>query len=118
MFNDSRWRLSIPTPIKAPVLLCFLATLVAALTIITLYFDMQPVVPMFYTLTDPREYLVAKEWLFVYPALSITITFIHLIILNRLNFYNRLLMQLFAWSTVCIQALLIISLLRIVMIIT
>jgi len=73
---------------------------------------------MFYTLALPAQQLVVKEWLWLFPAISLLITLTHLAAAQRFKNYNHLLLQLFSWITVLIQAILTLALIRIVVIVT
>jgi hypothetical protein len=89
-----------------------------ALMTSVLYFRLQPVVPLFYSLPRESQHLVAKEWLFIFPAISMFITILHGSILTTSQNSEALLLRLFAWTTVSIQIVLFLALLRIVLIIT
>ena len=83
-----------------------------------MYFKIQPQVPLFYSLARPAEQLASKEWLFVIPAISGAISFIHLILLNSYLEYDRMILKLFSWSTVALQLVISLGLLRILYIIS
>ncbi|NCN87484.1 MAG: hypothetical protein GW941_01160 [Candidatus Pacebacteria bacterium] len=108
----------IPKSIKTPFLIIYLFTLVSALTTLTFYFRTQPVVPIFYSLAEPAQHLAAKEWIFLFPALSILISLIHTAIIQIIAKSEQLLLTLFAWTTVIVQTVLLLALLRIVYIIS
>jgi hypothetical protein len=108
----------IPKLIKTPFLIVYLFTLMSALTTLTFYFRSQPVVPIFYSLAEPTQHLAAKEWLFLFPFISIMISFIHTALIRVLGKSELLLLKLFAWTTVVIQTVFLLALLRIVYIIS
>lgn len=111
----SRYRL--PAFLKTPVLLMFLISSCVALLVLVAYFQVQPVVPLFYTLADPTQQLAAKEWLFLFPALAFAISLLHLWLLFAYRTYTELILKLFAWTSVAILATLSLALVRIVLII-
>ena len=86
--------------------------------LLTLYFRLQPQVPLFYSLARPSQHLVHKNWLFVFPAISLAINVVHFSLLGLLRKIDRLLLKLFVWATVGTQLLLGIGLARILLIIT
>lgn len=107
-----------PRFLRTPILVTSLLSCI--LTLLTLVFvpRLQPTVPLFYTLADVNDFLVPKMWLFVFPALSILITVTHLWLLRVLHSHDRLIVQVFCWQTVIIQSLLLISLIRILLLVT
>ncbi|NCN03579.1 MAG: hypothetical protein GW942_00725 [Candidatus Pacebacteria bacterium] len=107
-----------PPLIKTPFLIVYLFTLISALTTLTFYFKTQPVVPIFYSLAEPTQHLAAKEWLFLFPLISMIISLLHTALIRLLNKSELLLLKLFAWTTVIIQTVLLLALLRIVYIIS
>lgn len=88
------------------------------LTLITtvVYFQAQPLLPVFYSLGEPTDYLVPKLWIFVFPAFSFAVTLIHLLLLPSLSSYHKVMNQLFGWVTLTMQALCVIAALRIILI--
>jgi hypothetical protein len=82
------------------------------------FFRIQPQVPLFYSLARTSQHLTSKNWLFLLPALSLLISFSHLIIAKIIRHNDQLLMKLFAWTTVGTQLILGLALFRILIIIT
>jgi hypothetical protein len=113
-----KWGWQIPQEVKYPVILLNLLFLVSALLSIVVYFGMQPVIPLFYTLTQPEQQLVAKEWIIIYPSGLALVSIIHSFILYRLQSGQLLLLQLFSWTSVLISLLYFISQIRLVMLVT
>lgn len=107
-----------PQFIKTPMLLIILITFSLSLATLVYYFQIQPIIPLFYTLPQQEEHLVAKEWLFLFPILSTLITFIHAAIILRVQAYERVLLTMFTWGTLVIQVLLLLAFARIIFIIT
>lgn len=107
-----------PRSLKVPLLLMILSSLIISLTSLVVYFRLQPVIPLFYTLIQTENQLAAKEWLFLFPILSALITLIHVVILSRLLNYEQVVIQLFTWMSVVMQALLLIAFFRILVIIS
>ncbi|PIR59454.1 MAG: hypothetical protein COU69_00085 [Candidatus Pacebacteria bacterium CG10_big_fil_rev_8_21_14_0_10_56_10] len=112
-----RWWI-VPQPVKVPFLISFLEALVAALVFASVFLQLQPVVPLFYSLAQAAGQLVPKIWLGLLPTLSITISISHLIITHAMRHYDQILLRLFAWTTVVVQTLLLATLLRIILIVT
>ncbi|MDQ3008226.1 MAG: hypothetical protein M3Q81_01370 [bacterium] len=106
----------VPRFAKTPFLLSFLASVSVALVVLVYYFRIQPEIPLLYSLARPSQHLVAKEWLFLFPILSLLISVSHLIIINTARTYNKLMLSLFCWMTVVIQIMLCLSLARILII--
>lgn len=110
-------RFGIPQPLRTPFLFSFLISFSLALITLVMYFRLQPQVPLFYSLPRSTQHLVAKEWLFLLPSISWIISFIHLIIAKSAQKADLLLLKIFTWTTVGMQFLLSLSLLRIIIII-
>jgi hypothetical protein len=116
MFTRKKQSFSIKIPkfIRQPFMISFLVTLVTLLLSLSVYFRIQPQIPLFYSLPNKQQHLTNKEWLFMFPALSAAINFTHILILGLLKKYDRLVLQLYAWSTVLIQIILALAIIRIV----
>jgi hypothetical protein len=108
----------IPKIIKTPFLIIYLSTLVSALLTLIFYFGTQPVVPIFYSLAEPQQHLIAKEWLFLFPVLSLIVSILHTGLIKFIMKSERLLLTLFAWTTVVVQTVLLLALVRIIYIIS
>jgi hypothetical protein len=106
-----------PQSLRIPLLSLFLISSAQALIVLINYFRLQPVVPLFYSLARKDQYLVSKEWLFLFPALSLLITLTHWLILNSMKDYEPLLLKIFAWTTVGFQVILSLALVRIILIV-
>ncbi len=114
----SLFRVRLGRHLKTPVLICFLFSSLITLMVLVSIITLQPVVPLFYSLPQPENYLVPKIWLSVFPVLSFSITFVHLLLLKSIRLYEKIIQQLYAWVTVAIQLLLFLALLRILWIIS
>jgi len=79
---------------------------------------LQPEVPIFYSLGAKNEWLAPKIWLFLFPVLSLAMTLGHFLLLIVSKSLEKTITQLFAWATVFIQAILALSLVRIIFIIS
>jgi len=110
-------RVRLPQYLKTPVLVCFFLSSLMALIVLASYMSIQPVVPLFYSLPQPNDYLVPKIWLAVFPILSFIITLSHLIWLKSIQTYEKVIQQLYIWLTVIIQLVFLLALIRIIWII-
>jgi len=108
----------VPSHLKTPFQVCFLVSSGLTLFLLVSYLRLQPTVPLFYSLADPSDYLVDKQWLILFPVISFAITFGHSILIKTLYHHEKIIPNLFAWSTVAIQVLLTLELVRIVIIIS
>jgi magnesium-transporting ATPase (P-type) len=88
------------------------------LTLVTtiFYFQARPVLPLFYSLGEPTDYVVPKIWIFFFPAFSFAITILHLLLLPSLSSYHKVMNQLFGWVTVTMQAICVVAAIRIILI--
>jgi hypothetical protein len=108
----------LPKYLKVPFLLSLLIDCVLILSFLVFYFTVQPLVPIFYSLAQPAEYLAPKEWLALYPIFTVVITLLHLFIVRFFLHYERVMLQMFFWTTLVIQFLFALSFFRIIFIIT
>lgn len=118
LHQESALLVFVPKYSRTTALISLLISLLMGLLVSVLYFRLQPEVPLFYSLPRASEHLVTKEWLFLLPSISVIITITHLIIMSFSQQVDTLLLKLFAWSTVAVQLLLFVSLVRIILIIT
>ncbi len=102
---------------RTPVLISFLLSCITILLVLVYYFSLQPVVPLFYSLPQPVDYLADKIWLIIFPIMSVAILFIHLALQNSIHQYEKVIQQLYIWVTVSVQSLLLLALIRILWII-
>lgn len=107
-----------PAYLRTPLLSIFLISSAQVLIVLIYYFRLQPQLPLFYSLAREAQYLVDKEWLFLFPVFSFTLSFSHLFLLRLLKAYEPLLLKLFAWTTVGFQVILSLALIRIILIVT
>lgn len=114
----TRARFRIPHFVRVPFLISFLIGLVLALVSLIFFFRLQPVIPVFYSLALQTQQLAPKEWLFLFPALSLGITFIHAVLINIFREHSRLMLRLFSWVTLGIQITLALSMIRIILIVS
>lgn len=112
-----QWKWNIPKELKTPLGVIYLITLISALTSLSTYFRLQPVIPLFYTLPTPAQQLVAKEWIFIFPGVLLSISFLHSVISYKIQKEHALLLQLFAWTTVGIVFAFLISQIRILLLV-
>jgi hypothetical protein len=109
--------LNLPRYLRTPFQISLLISSLITFVLLVLFFSLQPVVPLFYSLAQPNDYLVSKAWLIVFPVLSFAISFGHLFFIRFLFEHQRIIPKLFAWLTVVVQVLLALSFFRIIVII-
>jgi hypothetical protein len=107
----------VPRYIRTHFLFSIAASCFLTLLTTIAYFQLQPKVPIFYSLGEPNEYLADKAWLFVFPVISTTITVTHLLLLGLLRSHHKVMNQLFGWLTLIVQSLCVVAAVRIVSII-
>lgn len=102
--------------IKRPLLLCVAFTGLISIISTLYYFFAQPVIPIFYSLARPDQALATKEWIFLFPGISLVITLLHSILISLFKELEKLVLRLFAWTTLIMQCFLFLSLIRIIII--
>lgn len=107
-----------PVFVRTPFLLSYLSVLLAALISLVFYFRLQPVIPIFYSLSQPSQHLASKEWIFLFPVALSVFTLFHLSLIHRFKHFDQLLVQLFSWTTLIISFVVLAALLRIITIVS
>lgn len=117
--SRAKFRLSfeLPPSVKTPFLISFLFGAVTSFLSFGYYAALPPSIPLLYTLAEPAAQLVTKEWVFLFPVLAITISFSHILIVQKLHEHGRVMARLFALATIVVQLLLLISIIRIILIV-
>ena len=106
-----------PDFIRTPFLLSYILVLSSFLAGLVMLFRIQPIIPIFYSLARPADWLAPKIFMFIIPIAMTLITLGHLAWLYRVKDYDRLLLQLFAWTTFTINLILALALIRILTIV-
>lgn len=102
--------------IRTPVFASWFFLVVITLVSTVYYFVCQPELPIFYSLATKADYLAPKEYIFLFPAISILMNIIHLPVIKVLKEYSVLMLRLFAYTTAVLQFIFMLALLRIVVI--
>ncbi len=106
-----------PQELKTPLLLCLLIVALSGLITVTTYSRTQPEIPLFYSLAQPEQQLVNKQWLFLFPIVSAAILVIHRISIQFLRKHDEKLTKIFTWMTLFLLAVLNFALVRILYVI-
>ncbi|NCN45503.1 MAG: hypothetical protein COU63_02740 [Candidatus Pacebacteria bacterium CG10_big_fil_rev_8_21_14_0_10_36_11] len=101
-------------PAQAMLLLAFVTTLTAGVS----FPFLQPVIPIFYSLSQPEKQLVDKWWIFLFPVFSWLITASHLLLIGIFKEIETNIQKLFSWTSVALLLVNGIILLRLIMIVT
>lgn len=104
----------LPTKTRTPYLLNYLIGSLMAVLYISSLLSIQPFVPLFYTLSTSAQQLVPTAYLVIFPIMSFTITTAHLLLSQIWKFLDSMILQLFAWMTFLIQFLLLLTMVRII----
>jgi hypothetical protein len=116
-FNRRAPRILIPRVVKFPVLLSLLFSSITGFVTVVAYQNLQPIIPIWYSLTQLEDQLANKMWLFTLPVVALSLTIVHIFILRYVLKNEETVMQLFAWMTVIMTGLLMLCLIRIVLIV-
>ncbi|MCB9813000.1 MAG: hypothetical protein H6772_01205 [Pseudomonadales bacterium] len=106
----------VPEIAKKPIYLSWIVALSISLISVIFYFISQPQLPIFYSLATKRDQLAPKEFIFVFPVVSLWMNASHLFVIKILKNYSLLMLKLFAITTAFLQIIFLISLLRIILI--
>lgn len=102
--------------IKRPLLISISVTGLITIATTVYYFFSQPIIPIFYSLARNEQALAQKEWIFLFPLISLVMTLLHSILISVFKELDKLVLRLFAWTTVVMQFFLFVTLLRIIII--
>lgn len=80
-------------------------TLLMTVLAVIFYTFIQPVIPVFYTLTQPDKQLAPKIWLFIFPVFSWLVTFLHFTLIKTLKTIEGSVGKMFCWTTVGVIAI-------------
>jgi hypothetical protein len=92
-------------------------TLLDLLIVSIAYGQLQPEIPLFYSLSSPQQHLTGKEWIFLLPALSLGFNLVNLGLMRLLHSLDQFVLKLFNWATAGLQILLLMIIIRLLLII-
>lgn len=101
-----------PTIVITPIKISLVINLIILILTSAVYPFIQPVVPLFYSLSDPSKHLANKSWLFILPIISIMINLIHIYSLKIVKEDNQFIIKLFIYSGLTLQIVLLLISLR------
>lgn len=101
------------TPLRISLSLSFLVTLLS----IIFFTQIQPEIPLFYSLPRSSQQLVHKAWIFFFPAFSFFISLLHFSVVTFSQHLKNRLKKLFFWTTVIMQLILFLVFIRVIYII-
>lgn len=101
----------LPLDVQKP--LRFATSLTAGITLISFIalFIIQPEIPLFYSL-PVAQVLVSKLWILLFPLLALSITIAHIAFVWVAREFQTMVLRLFAWTTVLLLALVLVTLIR------
>lgn len=108
----------LPLEARVPFRLSLLITIFMFGAGLFIYPKLQPVIPLFYSLSQPQQQLTNKEWIFLLPGLALMIIGVHYFLTQAFSKTQPLLIKLFSWTTLFIEILILMAFLRIILIVT
>jgi hypothetical protein len=100
--------------LRVGLVLCLLITVTAGIS----FPFLQPVIPLFYSLSQPEKQLVPKIWIFFYPVFSWLVLFLNSILMKTFQQVEVSMHKTFGWTTVGIIGIIGILIIRLVTIVT
>ena len=110
--------ISLPKNLSRPMMLSLLISCSLTLLALTSYLNIQPIIPLFYSLARSNQFLVNKEWIFLFPIFSFFITVVHLLIMKLMTNLESVVLRIFAWVTITMQIILCLAMIRIILLVT
>ena len=100
-----------------PFILAFAAVALIIIETVFSFFRLQPVIPMFYSLTITEDRLVPKQFILIFPALALIILFIHIPLQSYLHKHDQFDSHIFSWATTFVELLLVVVYTRILLLV-
>lgn len=113
-FSMNRPKLRLPDAVRGIMLASAGLSLLILMISVAYYIVAQPQLPIFYSLATANQRLAPKLWLLIFPLFSILINIVHVTVLSLISDYEEVLLRLFGFFTIIIQAVLLLAVLRIV----
>ncbi len=110
-------RFFFPISSKLPLLMTLGICTVLTLGVIGSLFVLQPLVPLFYSLSLPSQYLAPKMSLLLLPVLAWCIYLFNTYCIHLLRGHLEVLQQIFSWVTCAVASLFLMAFIRIALII-
>ncbi len=80
------------------------------------YYWLQPQIPLLYSLSQSSQQLVTKEWIFLFPVMSLTFTLLNFNLIKRNADLEPVLISLLSWTTAVLQIILLMICARLILI--
>ncbi len=109
---------ALPKSLSRPLMLSLLISCLLALLALTTYLNIQPVIPLFYSLAEPNQYLASLEWIFLFPIFSFFMTFAHFLIVKTMKDLEKVVLKMFIWVSLTLQIILSLAMIRIILLVT
>lgn len=93
-----------------------LSVLLTAASVLSYPF-LQPVIPVFYTLSQPERQLAHKIWIFLFPVLAWVVTLLHFSLLKTMKNVEGNMLHIFSWATVGVLAVTALLFVRVILIV-
>ena len=85
----------VPKSIEKQIYLSWVVALLIVLISVIYYFISQPQLPIFYSLATKSDQLATKEFIFLFPIISVLMNLSHLFVIKVLKNYSALMLKLF-----------------------
>lgn len=117
LIDTHRSKFKVPRYLRSHFLVSLGMSCLLILVTTIAYFQLQPIIPLFYSLPEPNDYLAPKIWIFIFPAVSSIISVGHLLLVPIFRYHDRAILQLFGWLTLLVQFLCLVAAFRVILII-
>lgn len=107
----------LPRKSRQAIIWCFFFLLVFTLASVILYPSIQGKIPLFYSLTRDLDQLANKEWIFLFPGMSLIIIVLNTLLIAVNKHFEPLIINLFTWATFGLQIILAMIFIRLFFII-
>jgi len=108
----------LPKRMHRPFIVSMLLATITIIFSIIIYSLDQPKIPLFYSLSQARDHLASKQWVFLLPSLAIIVNIVNFSTIKLFQNTNKLILLLMANTTVFFQLICLATIIRLAVIIS
>ncbi len=107
----------IPKIVRRPFQFCLIISTIIFTIVTFFFFVAQSEIPLFYSLADAKQQLANKAWIWLIAGISFLLNLFHFFLIKAFYNLDKLVIKLFAWSTLVLQIVLGLTIIRIFLVI-
>jgi hypothetical protein len=115
--RKNRLAKTIPQFIKTPILLSFSLTIILLIVCLAFYPKLQAEIPFFYSVAEPQKQLAHKNFIFLFPSLSLIFNLVALILIKVFSQLEKIIVKFFVFMNLVFQIIIAMLVFRLILII-